>query len=488
MFKPSQYQQAIYDFAAKGTGNLIVQAVAGSGKTTTILNAMNFIKGTCLFVAFNRSIADELGRRVPAHVQASTLHSFGLKAIRQNQGFVKVDAKKLDYLCQQYPGTAFRDGMTNKEKAEIFRLRGEVKSLISISKATLIDWNNNEQVFAAATYYNIPCNPENLGAFRAIMQKSIDTRKFIDFDDMIYFPVLFNMRMPTFDNLFVDECQDLNRVQIELILKMIKQPNGRIFCVGDSKQSIYGFRGADVEAMPRLKEVLNADELPLSVCYRCPTSHVDLAKDLVPQIESAPGAVDGSVQSINDADFVSVISKENNDPLVLCRTNAPLISYCIQLIKAGKKAHVRGEDIARYIRGLIIGFQVTTHAALEDKLGQWENAQLELLCKRQASEAAKQNICDYADVIREFAKVCSSPFDIVDMIDKVFSDDSAGIVFSTVHKAKGLEADTVYILRPDQLPLIRANQQPWEVEQELNLKYVALTRSKDRLVIVNSDK
>jgi ATP-dependent exoDNAse (exonuclease V) beta subunit len=49
-----------------------------------------------------------------------------------------------------------------------------------------------------------------------------------------------------------------------------------------------------------------------------------------------------------------------------------------------------------------------------------------------------------------------------------------------------LEADVVYILRPELLPLVRKNQQDWELEQEMNIKYVALTRAKQKMVMVSS--
>jgi superfamily I DNA/RNA helicase len=108
-----------------------------------------------------------------------------------------------------------------------------------------------------------------------------------------------------------------------------------------------------------------------------------------------------------------------------------------------------------------------------------------MLEKRWAAQAVKDTIIDYADVLREFGKQTANPFDIVTMIDRIFSDDKDGTIFSSVHKAKGLEADTVYIIRPDQLPLIRKDQKDWELDQEMNLKYVALTRSKNKLVFVN---
>ena len=440
-------------------------------------------KGKCIFVAFSKQIATELATKVPSHVTAQTLHSFGYAAIRQAFGYVKPDNNKLSFIMQKYPATSFMPSMDNKEKAMVFQMRKQITDLISIWKATLIDYNNNEEVAKIASYYGINYDLNYLGAARSIMEKSLSIQNFIDFDDMIYMPIALELKMPTFDTVFVDECQDLNRSQIEMVLKMIKKPNGRIVAVGDSKQSIFGFRGADVEAMSRVTEALKATVMPLSVCYRCPTSHLDLAREIVPHIEAAPNAIAGEVETISTGDFTTKVDKEK-EPLVLCRTNAPLISYAIKLIKEGKKAHVRGADIGKFLKGLVIGFNTKTIAEFSVKVDEWENAQLELLEKRRATASVKDTICDYADVMRAFAEQCASPFDITCLIDRIFSDDTDGTVFSSVHKAKGLEAETVYIIRPEQLPLIRKGQQDWELQQEMNLKYVALTRSKNRLVFV----
>ncbi len=73
-------------------------------------------------------------------------------------------------------------------------------------------------------------------------------------------------------------------------------------------------------------------------------------------------------------------------------------------------------------------------------------------------------------------------------IEELFSTTKSGVTLSTVHKAKGLENDRVFILRPDLLPLKRENQQPWEKMQELNLKYVAITRAKKALFFVEANK
>jgi superfamily I DNA/RNA helicase len=480
----STYQQNIFNEIETQTGNIIIQAVAGSGKTTTLIECMKRSKGKSIFVAFSKAIQTELATRVPSHITSSTLHSVGLKTIIKNLGYTKVDTKKLSYLMQQYPATSFLPGMTNLDKVKVFQLRSQITSLISNWKNTLIDFNNNEEVAKAANYYNINYEPENLGTARSIMAKSIQTTKYIDFDDMIYFPVAMNLKTETYDNLFIDECQDLNRTQIEFILKLMKQPNGRIIAVGDKFQSIFGFRGADTNAMNRIKEVLNAKELPLSVCYRCPTSHIDLAKSIFPNIEPSPSASQGSIQYINEPTFFNTIDTSEN-PLIICRTNAPLISFALQLLKLGKKVHVKGSDICHYLCNLIENFKANSIPELQSKVDEWENNQLESLNKRKASLAVKNTIIDYADVIREFALNNTSVNTLIASIQSIFSESNEGTVLSSCHKAKGLEADSVYIIRPDLLPLIHKNQQPWEVEQETNLQYVAYTRSKNKLTFVN---
>lgn len=485
MIEFSSYQKDLFAAVEEQTGHLMVNAVAGSGKTFSLLESMKRVKGNSMFVAFNKAIADELASRVPSHVTASTLHSFGLKTIIKNQGFTRVNDKKLSIIMAKYPATSFLEGMTAIDKRDVFVKREMISKLIGIWKSSLIDYKNDEECSKAASYYNINYDPSILGIARSIMDKSVNETRYVDFDDMIYFPVAKKMKCLTFDNVFVDECQDLNRTQIELVLMMVKKPNGRIIAVGDPKQSIYGFRGADIEAMPRIKEVLKAKELPLSVCYRCPKSHIELAKEIVDYIECAPDAKEGTVESIDSIDFMVSIDKYDN-PLVLCRTNAPLISQAIKCIKMGKKAHVRGTDIGEYIKGIIIGFNVKTISEYMNKIDEWENAQLEYAHKRQASSAVKETIIDYADVMRVLGEQSTDPFAVVKFIDEIFSNTKSGTIFSSVHKAKGLENNTVYIIKPDLLPLVRKDQKDWELEQEMNLKYVALTRSKDTLIFVNN--
>jgi DNA helicase-2/ATP-dependent DNA helicase PcrA len=482
----SKYQN---DFFAQSDeiGNLQLIAVAGSGKTFSLVEFMKRIKGNSIFLAFNKSIQEELSARVPSYVTASTLHSAGYKAIRKStKGYIKVDNNKLSAIMQfDVAATSFQKAMSGLEKSEIFKLRKVVSDLVSMWKNTMIDFTNDGATAEIADHYGITFDASSLSIAKTVMQKSIAKRSVIDFDDMIYMPVANNFHVETYDNVFIDECQDLNRTQMQLVKMIAKKPNGRIIMVGDPRQSIYGFRGADTNAMELMRDSLNAKVLPLSVCYRCPKSHIELAKEIVPYIESAPNAIEGIIESICSSEFVNKVSTES-EPLVLCRTNAPLVSYAVKMIREGKKATVRGTDIGKYLKSLVIGFQSNTIDSFLEKVDEWENAQLEQLNKRMASTSVKETICDYADVLRMFAEQCANPFDIANTIDRIFDDNTTtGTIFSSVHKAKGLEANVVYILHPEKLPLTFKNQKDWELDQEMNLKYVALTRSKNKLVFVN---
>jgi len=73
---------------------------------------------------------------------------------------------------------------------------------------------------------------------------------------------------------------------------------------------------------------------------------------------------------------------------------------------------------------------------------------------------------------------------LTEYINRLFSDDNAPVALCTVHRARGLEAERVWIIEPDIMPAVWKNQQDWQREQEHNLLYVALTRAEGRLFIV----
>jgi superfamily I DNA/RNA helicase len=312
--------------------------------------------------------------------------------------------------------------------------------------------------------------------------------KIIDYADMLYLPYVWDLKPQTFEWVFVDEAQDLSAAQLHLILKARAQ-GGRMLLVGDPLQAIYGFAGADCESFNRIKKTLQAAELPLSICYRCPVKVLELAKKIVPQIEAAPDAPDGKVETIKASKLPEVV-KEGD--LILCRLTAPLISLCIDLITQRIPARVRGRDIGRMLTAIarevaqLPGF---TFHQFGEYLEEYRTNRIAKLRQRSNSEAQIESFSDRVDGV----KACYEAFNCKTLeafcmeIEGLFSDDRPSVILSTVHRAKGLEEDRVFILYPDKLPLIWENQQPWELKQEMNLKYVALTRAKAELIFVVTD-
>ena len=487
----STMQNDIFDWVKNGKGNAIINAVAGSGKTFTIVEACKSLSGKVLFLAFGKAIAEELKTKVPANVQASTLHSFGYASITAEYGPQKVvqDWQKYGAILDGL-GLAEQKSWSWEVKSANRDKRAKVIKLLEMVRNNLLDIHDDATIAEKADHLNIDASPELLPIMRDCHLKAMSLTNTIDFTDMIYLPIVKKIRMPQYDWVLIDETQDLNPCQIEMVLKTVKK-SGRVIAVGDPSQSIFGFRGADVDAMNRVQTALNAKELPLSVCYRCPTSHVELAQRLVPHIESAPEAIEGSIKHVKDTEFDAASLKDAVDTMILCRTNAPLTSFALSLLAKGIPCSIKGRNIGQGLKKLVNNLSGWNLSDLLDSLDEWQDKELAKASKKKnGAESAMDAIRDRADCIRAIANDCDSKKCITNKLDTLFSDDnvSKGIQLSSVHRAKGLEATTVYIIKPELLPLIRKEQKAWELEQEHNIEYVAYTRSKKDLVFVTTTK
>ena len=490
----STYQKNILAKAETNKGNFLIDAKAGSGKTFMLLEIMNVIKGKTLSVAFSQSIQKELSNKVPSFVDCRTIHSLGFEAIRKsNRGYTTVDNRKINWIMDKLPALSFNKEMEPFDKFKLFEQRSLIKKMVSICKSTLTQYDNMKDVIATCDQYNIEFIPEYYELFKSVFVKSLKLKQhsyqrknLIDYDDMIYLPVFHNWVFPSYDNVLIDETQDLNKCQIELILRCVKSGNGRVIAVGDPQQSIYGFRGADTKAMENVQSSLKAKVLPLSVCYRCPTSHIELAQEIVPEIEASPNAIEGTIQNIN---WDELADNVKTGDLCLCRVNAKLISGALKCIANGQKAIIKGKDIGENLISIVNGLSCN-YNELEEKLESWANQQYEKLTKRRAPKSTLDTIADKVECIKIVADSIANISNVsieslTDKIESLFSDNHSGVVFSSVHRAKGLEADNVFILNPELLPLLHKNQSEDEQQQEMNIKYVALTRSKKNLTFVN---
>lgn len=476
-FKPSQYQLDIFEFVRTGEGNALVEAVAGSGKTTTIVEALQFTPkdNKIAFVAFNVAIANELKDRAPDHVQVSTLHSLGLKNITAWLGTKPtVDDNKVFNILESVLDLYDRDSPD-------WDLVSPLKKMVSLAKATLVDTKDPVALDIMCNRYGIELNgygPRLFSLLPVILEKCKRLTGLVDFSDMIWLPIALNMSCEQHDWLFIDEGQDLNAAQIQLVLKSIK-PDGRVIVVADRNQSIYGFRGADIQAVPNLIEALNAKTLPLSITYRCPRSHVELAQTLVPEIEAAPGAKEGSIDYLLMIEALPLMKSGN---MVLCRTNAPLVEVAFALIRSGQKAVMRGRDIGKNLVNIVQKMKAKGIHDFWTRLRSYEARETAKLLRLEKTNQLLA-LQDKIDTISAIGEDITTVEELVRKIEELFSDQVEGVVCSSVHRAKGLEAGRVFIIRADLMPHPMA-QKDWEQAQEKNIQYVAWTRAREELIFV----
>lgn len=502
-FIPSQYQQAIFDRivdmvkkVANIARHLVIEAVAGSGKTTTIVKALELIPATLqiIFLAFNKTIATELAKRCQAlglnNVLALTLHSCGLRNFKK--AFPDFDPKtgieddKVGILLEDiYPVSkqAMKEGLITAEQRKLnYAKRFAMRKVVSIVKNTLTDEKDVNAVMAIIERYNVDVDEDLLDEIieklPEVIKRCKERTDIIDFDDMIWLCVVLNLPLEKTDFLMVDETQDLNKLQIEFVLRMVKD-DGHIIAVGDRFQSLYGFRGADTDAIPNIIEALKADVLPLSVTYRCPASHVRDAQQIVPQLQARDNAPEGTRREL---DYYELTKELQDGDMVICRTNGPLVRPAFECIRRGKKAVIRGKEIGEDLVRLVERFETDDLAAFEVSLAQYFEQEYTKLMDR-SKEMKALLLQDKVQTLQFIINECKTVGELKSKIKLLFSDNNVGIVFSSVHRAKGLEAQNVYILRPDLMPFPKAKQ-PWEKQQEMNCMYVAKTRSKDTLVYV----
>jgi hypothetical protein len=245
-------------------------------------------------------------------------------------------------------------------------------------------------------------------------------------------------------------------------------------------QAIYGFTGSTARAMDELKSKFNCDQLPLSVSYRCPVAVVTEAAKLVPVIEHAENAEEGSVTDLTQIEAKIKISTLSEYDIILCRTNAPLSALAWKLIQARIPVSILGRDIGKNLMVLIDSFRTNDIIEMTTKLKAWLNLQLS---KYADNEMMQSNVLDRYQSIMCFAEDSLDVPSMKRTIEELFSDDlsDSKLVLSSIHKSKGMEFNNVAILNPELIP-IKYAKQDWQLEQERNLKYVAITRAIKSLV------
>lgn len=506
--KMSPQQQALLDWARDEKGSCILVARAGCGKTTTLLELVKDLPGESVILAYNKSIADELQGKLRKlgldwkKAQASTVHSAGFSAWKRAAPDVAVDGKKMLDIFDNFSLVS-----PNRTKGfQSFALKA-----VSLAKQSAFGvmcaledpsaWYNlvdhygleDDLVDGASISDGIELSIE-------MLRRSIEMdTKVVDFDDMILAPLIHKTRVWPKDWVLIDEAQDTNPARRALAFKMLRPGTGRLVAVGDPAQAIYGFTGASHDSLDQIRDATGAITLPLNITYRCPKAVVNLAQQWVHDIEAHETAPEGKHRfvsySTNDQSHLPRFEDEElcETDAILCRNTKPLVLLAYSLIRRGVGCMVEGREIGTGLIKLAQRWKVTTINALEKKLDTYQAKEMQkwMAKGREDMCAAVEDKVQTLLVVMGHCRAAGKHdlADVVTSISKLFGDTPDGerprvLTLSTVHKSKGREWDRVYILgRNAYMPSPYAKK-PWQIQQENNLMYVAVTRAKREIIDV----
>ena len=583
----SPYQTAVYEFIRVGTGNAVIAAVAGSGKTTTIMEALKYVPDgkSVLICAFNTSIQKELEAKVARNAPGRgfvvrTLVGHGYSILRDHWKTPFLSPELGDLRDKTVMMEAFGNDRIGGRKVwdtigDVQKLIGLCESYLALTddaiRAVMVDYDlfvkdgdpmrweyeggtkDRPRVWrhadvmrwvkaALRNQLTDPAGRTNYGAFglrddqRARYAQKTDngSTAFISFRDMVFVPAVNKDWIPRqqFDFVFVDETQDMDVAQLEIIQRSVA-PGGRIVVVGDERQSIYRFRGADANAIPRMRDRLAATTLPLSVSYRVPQCSAREAQRVVSNFEVPPDAPEGTCEQISGMDM---LKKVKEGDFIITRKNAPILPLALRCIREGLRPYVMGEgnQIPRMLKGVIDKIAQRMSArdrgmeSFERALSAWANGERETIAGRkresikrwefktkrkwQDVEGTIENDSEYQQVaflsealwnydgtgLAQDKKRVKTVDDLKAIIDAIAPSEAdtakmdpeefkamlaKRVVITSVHRIKGAEAPVVFILE-ETFNFTRRGlsskreMKPVEVREEENLWYVAVTRVK----------
>lgn len=493
-FFPTPEQMKIFDLISgqwkmrdTETGNISVNAVAGSGKTTTAVRSIPYASkkyNRIGFTAFSKEIATTLQAKVQGQCQAGTMHSIGRSLVVERFGNLPLENWKYIEICKKEFPSWFTTGAKGFK-----RIKDEFASFLALTKvvreqniaidAVFEDLTKKISDIAGAQGISLPKKsylPELIGGVLRCLEIGADNPTTMDFGDMIWLPVHHKLGVNKFDLLFGDEAQDFCPIQQAFFMQL----GERKVIIGDPYQSIMGFAGADCNSFSNLTKWLKSRQLPLSVCWRCPTSHLDLARHLVPHIEAGPNAIQGDIGQVM---IEQVVRNAKAKDMILCRSNAPLLSVAYSLLQENKPCIVRGKNIGDGLVGLVQKLDPMDMSDLNLRVQRWKEREIAKLVDRDASNESYTALNDQVECIVNMASNYDTVGEFVDGAKLLFGDDEQTkpdqTILSSVHRAKGLETENVTILQPSKLGAWGETEESFQ--QEKNLMYVALTRAKNTL-------
>lgn len=495
----TRVREEVWSRLGNGSAHIVVKACAGSGKSATQVAISSDIVDPYIgdrdelaaLIAFSKDIqlSNEAKLGPNSKTKSITYHSFGHKILRASYPAFKGHGAP--------DPTKVYDWFTRNKKYSDIKWTGySVSKLAELCKGNVISNPDDMTLAQMAVEYDVPLYDKDsdtiaekiFHAVRDAIMYSIDYPEFgADFGDMIFLPNVLPVNPPAYRYIAVDELQDTNIAQRRLLALCCQEGYTLINGVGDPDQAIFAFRGAGATAFDDFREEFNAEQFPLSISYRAPQVIGEFVRSRFPYIpfETPEWAIKGVRKNISMDEAVAMLQPHD---MVICRVNADNVTLCLRLLRAGKKAVIRGKDLGDVLVKLVRDSKVEDIDVFPAYLEAWKDAEIKKALWIN-SKSRVRTIEDRFDVAMAIMEGCSSMDELMKRCVTFFAKDNdgdkGGIMLSSVHKAKGLEAERVFILRPDLLPHPAADSQVERI-QEANIEYVANTRTLNELYLIDA--
>lgn len=490
-FNPEQLKIAKAYLA--GGQNMAIKSSAGCGKTTLIIGLAKLCKTPRNFAifAYNKSTVETLQQRLPELSGcAMTTYSAGMKALSGHlqktigdpDWVPVVNSYKYEGLIREfitYPWNEalyLRHSQTRYPENDTF-LKESIQGHLGICLLNL--WLTMEEIQDyLSENWDIPMIGrewvsqiifDSIQKGESLLKKTGE----MSFHDMVVYPVVWGVECTKYSTIFVDEAQDLSVAQ-RAFIGMSLADGGQLVIVGDPRQAIYHFSGSDLHSFSNFQVEFKCKLYKLSLNYRSGTKILKYARELDPDIKAIKGAPKGDVYYLPRESAIKHIAETTEDTLVIGRTHYALVNLAINLIYAGVDFQYDKGVIDRKMMSLVRWHMSDDSGmSLED----WANSLI---------DHVSNQTNDLLDCVLEFSRISGKTGNsLVHHIQRFFRaiSDSASVTLSTIHSAKGKEENTVIYWGCNQVPHPNAKSVE-EIAAEWNLEYVARTRAKKTLILV----
>ena len=459
------------------------EAVAGSGKSTTMLEMlsrqMQDYDGKAFLTLFSKTLQQELEPYATDRLSITTKHAMGMSLFYLNGVKPFVDKNKSKNLLKQlgFDPSEMPDDQQRGAWRELYAMVDLADKL----RVRFADWRDSYQVAQIAMQYG--CDVADYSLVQQLMELSIEKAKtgWIDFTDMNYAPVFWDMEFRKYELGVMDECQDFSPMDAMFLERCIAD-GGRAVFVGDTRQSIMGFAGADTSMMEKLRNKFQCSTFPISYTFRCPHSVVNAVRSLGHHdtIKAWHGNHDGVFSPDSPYDVHSYA----NGTMLIARRNASLVPFAIKAHKAGRSVSVLGEHIEVKLLGILRNKDCKTIAELKSAVEEEHAKKLVKLVDGGANASSIELVNDLYDTLMSIINECTLVDQVEKMIAELFKPKKDSLIYSSMHRSKGREAEHVVILDATKMTLDLSKLNEEEIQQEKNLCYVAMTRSKHKLEMV----